>query len=196
MSQYIFIDTETGGLDPDRHAVLQLGAYASPTHTRRSFEILIREPGLAYGTTVTEEAVAINRLTLENLLVNGRSVQDAVHRLRDFVADMNREAGCPPDAKVVFVGHNINFDYRFLLRLQRLSGIALPPHHYHLLDVASVMRGLIDAGLLQIKYPRLDDALAYFNIPPTGRHSAAGDAELVAKVYNACLSLMRPAPVG
>ena len=60
-SGYLFLDTETGGLDPARHSLLTLGlVVGGPEGVRHSLEILLRHETY----DVTGGGMAVNRIDL------------------------------------------------------------------------------------------------------------------------------------
>lgn len=77
----------------------------------------------------------------------------------------------------IIVGHNINFDYRFLdIEFQRL-GINLPsPATLCTLNIAKKMEPSIPSG-------KLGALCDYFNIPISRQHSAYGDCLSTAKLF-------------
>lgn len=98
--KYLLIDTETGGLDPDRHDILQIawtltdGTFAPGTP--RSFYLKRTLPA-------TEKALALHRLTDAFLNANKTSPAKVYRRLLDDMMDAD-----------VIVGHHPSFDLGFL----------------------------------------------------------------------------------
>jgi len=80
---WFVIDVETGGLDPQRHAILSIGVVALNTasgHTE-TLELLISDPH----ADVTEEAIRKNRLDPAQVRRTGLSPEEEVDRLEDFI---------------------------------------------------------------------------------------------------------------
>ena len=189
MSRLLVIDTETGGLDPERHSILSLGAVVwADGKLGETFEVRIVEPEIS----VEPEAMAVNRINLEEHQVRGQSPPEAVRR---FLAFLDRNFG-PADTreKIDLVGHNIMFDVGFLRRLLRICGGSLSDFFSHrYLDTAGIVRFLILAKKVSMSGASSNQAFEYFgvSVPPNARHTALGDAIATAKLLNALLGVLR-----
>lgn len=98
--KYLFLDTETGGLDKNRHDVLQIAWIL----TSDNFDIIASDNRFLQMTlTPTKEAIEINGLTGDFLKENACSPKDAYISL----AQALREATC-------IIGHYVAFDLEML----------------------------------------------------------------------------------
>jgi DNA polymerase III epsilon subunit-like protein len=179
-SPWFVIDVETGGLDPQQHAILSLGVVALDTasgHTA-ALELLISDP---HGD-VTEQAIRKNRLDPAQVRRTGLSPEEAVGRLEDFVLPHLQA-----DQKAVLAGHNVAFDIAFLHRLYRLASAEddfNARYSYRTVDLHSAYMLLAEAGLVPwLARASLDAIALSLGVPqdPDKRHTALGDALTTAR---------------
>lgn len=138
MKQKIIVfDTETGGLDPQEHSLLQVG-------------ILVCEDGVVLDKlkiniihenyVVTERAMEINRIDLTSH--TGSTAHEAVEEITAFV---KKHFSKPAQV----LGHNVPFDVGFLKELFKSVGANYDRvFSYRLLDTSSIARFLIFAGII------------------------------------------------
>lgn len=189
MSRILVIDTETGGTDPRRHSLLSIaGVVWNAGEIGPSIALEVVEP-----IVVTDpEALAINRIDLQHHQATGMPSALAAARLEAFVrkafADELRKG-----ERVVLAGHNVGFDVGFLKRLWEMSALDYDALFSHrVLDLASVVRFLHLADLVDTPNASSSEAFAFFGVEPeeARRHTALGDAAATAALLNALLSLM------
>lgn len=188
MTQKLFIiDTETGGFEPGRNSILSLGGVVwEDGRVLGEIDFLISEDML----NVEPEAMAVNRLQLDQVRRHGLSPVTAVATLETFL-----DRHFDPRQKVALAGHNIGFDVGFLKRLYALAGTDFQKRYSHrLLDTASVMRFLSMSGRLPFDDPSLDAGLLHFGIdvPLPERHTALADARATAQLLGRLVDLMKP----
>lgn len=102
MTRYLVLDLETGGTDPAAHAIMSLALLTldADLHEIDRYQTLVSDPGRA----VTAEALAVNRLSVEQVRAQGLPVADALEVVRQKLD------GAVP------VCHNAAFDLDFLNR--------------------------------------------------------------------------------
>jgi DNA polymerase III epsilon subunit-like protein len=187
MTKLLVIDTETGGVDPDRHSILSLAAVLwEDGEIRGEVEILIAEGDLM----VTARALEINRIDLVAHSRQAIAPRVALALLLDFVSKHYRQELAAGE-QVAIVG----FDLGFLKRLCRIAGAEFPSVFSHrVLDTASVLRFLSLTGLLPAKAVASNGAFEYFgiNIQAETRHSALGDARATAELLTRLVELVAP----
>lgn len=178
--QLIFVDTETGGLDPTADALLSVGLVDwRDGNVVDTCEILVDAEGLR----CTDAAMAVNKIDLD--YHHGLSVprSEAGRLIRDW---------CKPRGRVWLAGHNVTFDVGFLRRLFEPGSWGASFSH-RTLDTMNVLAFLGHAGLIPDGIGKLDKAITHFGIPidPDRRHTALADAVATAHLYTAMLDLAR-----
>lgn len=167
--EWIAIDTETGGLDATKHALLSIAVW-SPSY---------QDSWLTRPLGVTEpEAIKINGLDPAKCASEGLKQGESAERL--MVALRGK----------AIVGQNISFDLAFLAR--RVFG--LQPGD----DAMKLFRGwrLLDThDIFKRLHPdepcHLHEIASYYGISLPGRfHDAAYDAEVTGRVYMAMMEEM------
>ncbi len=191
----LIIDTETGGLDPQLHSILSLGAviwedgFIHPD----VFEVYIKEPVLH----LTEGAMKVNKITLEKIFSEGLTPSDAILKFIEFVSKHDLKQN------ISLGGQNISFDIGFTKRLwlqydfSRPGKPAFIPYEqmfsHRTIDILSITRFLMLAGRIKSESAGLDSICKYFDIPYTKdeRHTALGDALLTAKVLTRLMEMVK-----
>jgi len=192
---WFVINVKTGGLDPQRHAILSLGVVALNTGSGQftAIEMLISDPQ----GDVTEEAILKNRLDPAEAHRAGLSPKEAVHRLEGFILQHLQDG-----KKATLAGHNVALDTAFLRRLYRLAAAEddfNARHDYRTVDLHSAYALLAEAGLVpQLPTTSLEAIADSLGIPkdPERCHTALWDAittahclwELLERVRRAALA--------
>lgn len=111
MSKLLFLDVETTGTDPARHAVVQIaGIIEIDGEERERFDFTMRP---FPGDMVTQEALKINGLTLEQI----RGFEEPFTVYREFKKILLNYIGqYDKSDKFHLVGYNSRFDDSFLRR--------------------------------------------------------------------------------
>jgi DNA polymerase III epsilon subunit-like protein len=191
MHTLLFIDTETGGLDPTAHSILSLGAVLwRDGSIVDTLELFIAEET----SVVDQEAMAVNAIDLRWLRAHGVRPTEAVVRFQRFL-EQHTPRAIP--SKQVLAGHNVAFDVAFLRRLYKLAGQERSWSFSHrLLDTASIVQYLIVAGLLPLQGASSDEVFRYFGIELERgkRHTALGDARATVILFEKLLLVLRTAP--
>ncbi len=178
----LFIDTETGGLDPNRHSLLSLAIVVwEDMKIIDSQELLIND-GILF---VTEEALSINRIDIEKHKRTAISPSLAIEKVLLFI---NRHF--PQQGKITLAGHNVQFDVSFLRLLFSKNNEDFSNFFSHrIIDTSSILYYLYLAGHIKQKAISSDEAFDYFGIKVEGRHTAIGDATATAKLFTKLLYL-------
>ena len=182
----LFLDTETGGLDPRSHSLLSLGLVVGEgPQVSHSLEILIRhEPYVVSGG-----GLKVNRI---DLVAHSAAALDPPVALTvlDVFLDQHFPHMCKP---VILAGHNVGFDQAFLQAFLAGQGRAMEPRFSHrVVDTHSIAAALRDAGRLPLANLSSTALFAHFGIevPEAQRHTALGDALATFELYWKLVGLM------
>lgn len=183
---YLFLDTETGGLDPRSHSLLSLGlVVGEASSVVDSLEILIKhEPYV-----VTGGGMKVNRIDLVQHHESALPPEAALNQLDEF---LNRHFF--EKSRVTLVGHNIAFDQAFLSAFLRALGRDPEGRfHHRIVDTHSIASALRDAGKLDLQRLSSDSLFEHFGIqvPAEKRHTALGDSLATFALYWKLVELCR-----
>lgn len=189
----VFIDIETSGLDPNRHAICEIGAIA-PSGLEFSWALKLSPEELKIADTM---ALKINHYydrilqsepanyedvyiaTSANQTEAGKYVNER-QRVAEAVGELT--AGC------ILAGNNVKFYQQFLEIWLRKNGVC-PTWDYHVLDVPTYAAGYLAGTTEPAPKPpfgsrTIGDLLA---IPePSVAHTALGYALWSKAMYEAC----------
>ncbi|MFN8011648.1 MAG: 3'-5' exonuclease [Holophagaceae bacterium] len=182
---YLFLDTETGGLDPRVHSLLTLGlVVGDASGVKDCLEIALKhEPYVVSGG-----GMKVNRIDLVAHHERAVSPQGALDLFEGF---LDKHFG--KDTRAVLVGHNISFDHAFLNGF--LSGLGRDPEariEHRSVDTHAVAAALRDAGRLDLPKLSSDALFRHFGVEPPEhqRHTALGDALATFHLYWKLAGLM------
>ncbi|WP_290650832.1 ribonuclease T [Aquisalimonas sp.] len=175
----VVVDVETGGLNPQTDALLQLAAvilrmddqgrlYRAETHALhvRAFD----------GANIDPKSLEINGIRPDHPLRIAYGEQDALGRVFKPIRQEVRDTGC---TRAILVGHNATFDLNFLNAAVERCGIRRNPFHpFGSFDTATL------AGLA-FGQTVLAKALKAADLGWDGdeAHSAVYDAEKTADLF-------------
>ncbi|GIV31617.1 MAG: hypothetical protein KatS3mg029_0968 [Saprospiraceae bacterium] len=180
-NKILFIDTETGGLNPFKHDLLSVGlvVWADGQIVARK-EILIK----GHPRRCTEEALAVNGIDLKTHNQNALDKASAVQQIIDFLHEHFEKL------PVIVAGHNVGFDIAFLRQLFLSQGLDFDQYFSHRsIDTSSILQYL---GLLQNlpneevqRRASSDRAFRDYGIevPRGKRHTALADAIATAQLF-------------
>jgi ATP-dependent DNA helicase DinG len=152
---YVALDLETTGIDPDRDAIIEIGAVKfRGDQVLEEFVALVNP-----GRPIPSEIVALTGITDEDLL-EAPHLQAVLPRLARFVGDRS------------VVGHSIEFDLSFLRRWSALLS-------NHGLDTFRL------ATILVPNAPRysLEELATLMGFPPPVAHRALDDAHTAHRLF-------------
>lgn len=184
--RFVVLDTETTGLDPQKHSLLTIGLVVVDFPSGivvDDLHIPVREDMML----LDPQAMEVNGIDLATHSENSFTVTEAVGIIANFLGKH-----FPGKGKIRLAGHNVDFDISFLKRLWRLASANAPewPFDYRTLDTASL-------GYAEIlgdpdrpnDTPSLDKMLHKYGITieKQDRHTALGDAKATAHLIAAML---------
>lgn len=178
MPDLLFLDTETGGFDPQVDALLEVGL----VHVRDGVIVAQAEFSVrSEGRRVLAEATKVNGIDvfLHDHEVVTQTRDQAVQSI-DFW--LHEHFGPHPDRVAIPIGHNYPFDRGFLLELFGAEAYAaLFSHRYR--DTLQALRFLADAGRFNGRMTRLDDVCRALGIYRARTHRALDDALATVEVH-------------
>ena len=179
----LFIDTETGGINPDEHSLLSIGIVVwEQENILFEDEFYIKDT--VYKTT--PQAISINNIDIAQLDKIGLEKQEVIKRLKKIIKQYF------DNTVVTIAGHNIAFDISFLKRLYKNNNCDFSDDFSHrMIDTSSILQFLYFSGKLERNMPSSDAAFEYFNIDVAKRHSALDDCRATAQLFNKLISLER-----
>ena len=168
--KYLYLDTETGGLNADTDALLTIGlvAHDDQKGILETAHILVNSSNMG----VNPKALEINHIELGAHNAASCSRQEAALKMKAFIT---RNFGFGFTNKPFVVGHNITFDRKFIDPLFNND----PPFSYRNLDTMGIGLFMYDLGILpSVKSLKLDFFIERYGIQieEKDRHTALGDA--------------------
>lgn len=194
---FITIDTETGGFDPNKNPLLQVGVYIS-TYNPQTFEskhiisCLWNVNPMEYSDNVTceQKALDINGLSYKVLFETGISLHQLSNNLltiiNKVINDITENTGHHP--KVTILGQNLAFDLRFIRKWLSKEVVDLIDS-FMFEDLMSRIR---DYNILCPSYNddgsrnesrHLNDFLKRINLVNENAHAALDDAKYTMLAY-------------
>lgn len=177
----IVLDTETGGLDPQKHSLLQVAMMACE-NGKVVDKIKINIVHDTYH--VTARAMEVNKIYLATH--QGLTPEKAAVEIMNFV-----RKHFPSPAQTV--GHNVSFDIGFMKVLFASQGINCDDFFsYRLLDTSSFARILAFSGVIE-KAGSLGQVAEQFNIPfdESALHDALVDCDVTYKLLLEMTKLLK-----
>lgn len=190
--KYVVVDTETGGLAPEKHSILSLALIIVDEDRIVDWhDAYVNEDLAQPGSLVCDEsALAVNGLSVERIRNSGSSPADAVAGIRAFLAAHDLKS------RATIVGQRTQFDYSFLKRLYTIAGAKEEfeeQFSYRLIDTCCIAQFLDYCGSVNLQKSGFSLAalLKHFSIANEGAHDALHDAIATAKLFIQFRSLVR-----
>lgn len=160
-SEWVFLDIETTGLNPERDQIIEMAALvASRTKIESTWSTLIR-----INTSIPDQITELTQITDEMLCNSGIEIDSALQQLNDIIKE--RTVVC----------FNKKFDIRFLENEYKKRGFVCLIGK--VIDVLSVARRRI----VDVQNYKLGSLAEYFEIPYGIRHRALTDCEILYRVF-------------
>jgi DNA polymerase-3 subunit epsilon len=177
-----FTDVETTGIDPCKHAVIQVaGQIVINGEVRERFDYRVRPMD---GDVIDEEALRVNGVKREDLM-HFAPPREAYARLTQILGRYIDKYSRTD--KFFFVGYNGRFDYDFLRQFFEKVGDRYFGSWFWVpaIDVMTIA-GFVLAGERQnLPNFRLATVAAYFGVKPSGDlHDAQTDIEMTRQVFD------------
>lgn len=183
-NKILFIDTETGGLDPSECSLLSIGLVLwYDSNIIDTKEIFIKHDLFK----ITPDAIKVNQVNLFSFLNYAIEPIFAIQEIQHFCIKHFKE-----EMPITIGGHNVNFDINFLKHFFKDNNTNFNEYFSHRsIDTASILKYLYFADKIKEDLSSSDKAFNYFNISINKRHSALGDAEGTAKLFTKLLALIK-----
>lgn len=176
----VCVDTETSGLSPGAHQVLEIAAVLADGQTLEELECLELKVKLRKNSQVSAKAMAVNGIDpfASEWLSQAIDGGPAIEALNKMLARAH-----------VILGHNVAFDLRFLAAEAQAFGAAwAPPRSVCTKELASAL--LAKTG--KTPSAKLADVCTYFGIPNSGAHRALADVRRTLQAYKHLSKLEQP----
>ena len=170
---YLWIDTETTGLIPGKHAIIQIGAFITEEFLGDPVDTF-NSVGSAKGFKISKKALEVNGITKKEL----KRRQSPYDLFTEFLEWMGKYVDrYNRKDKLIPVGYNVKFD------IDMLFGMALKLRYPYLgayisgsaIDILSVVRFQDALGNIPpMRSHKLGDVCAALEIDPPG-HDAMDD---------------------
>jgi DNA polymerase-3 subunit epsilon len=166
----VFIDTETTGLDPHKHEIIEVAAVRVTPWGERvaSFEMKTRPLHLE---RAEPSALTINGYTAEKW----KFAVDVTRALESFAWI------CTSTIAPIIVGHNPRFDLEFLRATFEREGVAWPTLHHHIIDTSTLAWPYAVAGYTDSL--SLGPVCTMHDVSNEGAHGAMTDVVRCMAVY-------------
>lgn len=159
MSDLVFLDIETTGLDADTDRIIEIGAVKISSGVRTEFHRMI-----CIDVHIPDTVRILTGIT-DDMLQNGTALEAGIHDLATFIQG------------AVLVGYNISFDIRFLNRA--LEQCSLEPIHNKAVEL---IREAKKRNSFQANY-KFETTLKEYGIEQPVLHRALEDAGLMYQLY-------------
>jgi DNA polymerase III epsilon subunit-like protein len=190
MTRLIFVDCETGGLDAQNSALLQLAFVVWEDGIVSDPWALDIQPSYL---EVSDAALAVNQIDLATHTQHALCRRDARDQIIRYLVAERETHGRP-----MLAGHNVGFDRRFLEKLLYDYPVAEGERvhelvHHRTVDTMAIVPFLVHAGIIDLEGGSLEQVLAHFKIENEAPHTAFGDAHATARLYTEMLLLVNDA---
>ena len=182
-AKILWLDLETSGLDPHRHAIIQLAAIVDAGDGVQLGELDLRIRPFK-GSLVSRETLEKTGITMDDLRSDRYMDPSDAHE--EFTAFMKRWVN-PYDREDKFVigGKQIKFDIEFLRRhFEKLEDAYYGSwFHYPSLDLEHLIAEYLVEGGPALPNYRLETLCKMFDIESSSFHDAMHDVKATMEIY-------------
>lgn len=159
VQSFVAIDVETTGLSPDKYHIIEVGALkVRDGKVVETFSSLVN-PGYELSSTI----INLTGIT-DEMLINAKSFSEIAKDLEVFL-------GNDP-----LLGHNVNFDYRFLKTEFMRAGMKFEHSVIDTLAIAKVVHS-------DLKSRSLENLCKHYGLYNPNAHRAFDDAKVTMELY-------------
>lgn len=174
----VVVDVETGGLDPNKDALLELAALPilmHPDGTLYSGELKHYHITPFDGSNISKESLEINQIDPGHPFRFAVTEASALQEFFDYLVALKNQEKC---SKCVLIGHNSWFDLHFLNAASKRCNLQSPFHSFTSFDTATLSAIFYGQTTLVQAAKR-----AKIHFDPTQHHSAIYDVEKTAELF-------------
>ena len=176
----LFLDTETSGLDPVKHGIIQIaGIIEIDGVEKERFDLTCQ---LFPGQMMSPQALATNGKTPDEIRAypNPRETYEKLIGIFDRYIDRYNKAD-----KFYMVGQNVAFDHQFLDAWFKNNGseYLYAYIHYDRIDLVALTAAFKVAGVIKPENVRLETIAKMFGITYKA-HDAAADIAVTREIFH------------
>ncbi|CUV65212.1 putative enzyme, similar to DNA-directed DNA polymerase PolC and exonuclease RNase T [Sulfurovum sp. enrichment culture clone C5] len=173
-----YIDTETTGLSPEKHGIVQLACLIVEDHKIiDEIDILLDPFSYKENCACDDKALEINGRTIEEI-EHFPNADDQLEKFLDFLSPYTQEANT-----LQIAGYNVDFDIKFIKDWFKLSDTTFGDYFNHeTLDVLSLVRHAEYFRAIKLERHRLINVCEHYNIF-LDAHNALNDIKATLKVH-------------
>lgn len=172
--RYFFIDTETGGLDPNNASLLQIAVVVTDDRFNTIDKLYLKTRPYDSVFMVHPKALDVNSIDIVQHARDAVSYGYASQRIKDFIYDYRKF-----DEYALWAGWNVQFDLKFLNHYIIETDILT----YRLFDVQGIFHFYATHVNNEPYSMSLTNAAKYFGLDSDGLHkSALEDALMTIKI--------------
>lgn len=175
----VVVDVETGGFDPQRHALLEIAAVI--IRMRPDGDLEPAAPLACHvlpflGAEIDPRALAFNGIDPQHPFRDAVAEHEALRRVLVPIRKAVKSAGCN---RAVLVGHNAHFDLGFVKAAVERTGFKRNPFHAFSVFDTVTLGGLMFGQTVLARAARA----AGLGWSESEAHSAVYDAEQTARLF-------------
>ena len=175
----VVVDVETGGLDAEKNALLEIAAIT--VNFNDQHQLCYHDQYACHvepfeGSRIDEQALKINGIDPHHPFRFAITEQKSIEELFDFADQSVKQLGC---RRAVLVGHNAQFDLSFIQAAAKRCHINQSPfHHFTTFDTATLAGFMYHHTVLASAIKR-----AGIVFDANEAHSAIYDAKKTAELF-------------
>ena len=180
----IVVDVETGGLDPQQHALLQIAAVTLKLNAQG---LLVPDEQIAFNvhphpdSSVLPEALKVNKINLQDADRQATTEGEALRGVFQLVRRTIKAQGCK---RAILVGHNASFDLAVVYAAAQRSQVSrIPFHPFSTLDTVTLGAVCYGQTVLARALEKADIAF-----DQTKAHQALYDTIKTAELFCDCVN--------
>ena len=188
---YLWFDTETGGLNPKVHSLLT--AYFAicdkDLNILNELELQLKPSDLSK-LSLTQGAMDINKINIEEHLKDPGTItyEEGRVKLKQFLLK-NKIKG--KRKSFMPAGHNIQFDKEMIWEQLMPQDEFEEEVHYRTIDTSNICNFLKDVDILPNDVGNLESLVDLFQVLKRETHNAKDDVLMNIEVYRAMKDMMR-----